>query len=234
MEHFCGNVSWASGAFAEYAVYKEGLVFTLPDNVGLDHGALLEPVAVAVHAIDRSNIRPGSSVAISGAGPIGLLILELALRAGATKVLVSEPVAEKRQLAKKLGADAVVDPLKEDLQAVGRELTEGRGFDTVVEASGNLGAAKQAVYLADKCGTIVWAAVYPDDAEISINPFYMYANELTIRSVFVSPYCFPRAMNLLPKLDLKPIISEIIPLKDIEKAFEIHKKGKSIKILIEP
>jgi len=77
MEHFCRNVSWATGAFAEYAVYNEGLVFHLPDNVGLDHGALLEPVSVAVHAIDRSNIRPGSSVAICGAGPIGLLILEL-------------------------------------------------------------------------------------------------------------------------------------------------------------
>jgi threonine dehydrogenase-like Zn-dependent dehydrogenase len=173
-------------------------------------------------------------VAISGAGPIGLLILELALRAGASKVLVSEPVAEKRQLAKKLGADAVVDPLKEDLQAVGRELTEGRGFDTVVEASGNLGAAKQAVYLADKCGTIVWAAVYPYDAEIPVNPFYMYANELTIRSVFISPYSFERAMNLLPKLELKPIISEIIPLQDVEKAFELHKKGKFVKILIKP
>ena len=108
------------------------------------------------------------------------------------------------------------------------------GFDTVIEVSGNLGAAKQAVSLAGKCGTILWAAVYPDDAEISINPFHMYANELSIRSVFVSPYCFPRALNLLPRLKLDTIISDIIPLQDIEKAFELHKKGRSVKILIKP
>ena len=234
MEHFCTNVSFATGAFAEYAVYKEALLYPLPDDISLEHGALLEPVSVAVHATDLSNIHPGSSVAISGAGPIGLLLLELALKAGATKVLISEPVAEKRQLARKLGADVVVDPLKEDLEAIAKQLTEGLGFDTVIEASGNLGAAKQAVSLAAKCGTILWAAVYPDDAEISIRPFHMYANELSIRSVFVSPYSFPRAMNLLPKLELNPIISHIIPLQDIEKAFELHKKGKSIKILIKP
>ena len=134
MEHFCRNVSWATGGFAEYAVYKEGVFFYLPENVSLDHGALFKPVSVAVHAIDRSNIRSGNSVAISGPGPIGLPILELALIAGARKVLVSEQVAKKGQVAKKL----------------------------------------------------------------------------------------------------KSIISNIVSLDDIENAFELHKKGKPIKILIKP
>ena len=113
-------------------------------------------------------------------------------------------------------------------------MTEGRGFNKVIEASGNVGAAKQAVTMADKGGTIVWAAVYDSNAEIPIKPHYMYANELTIHSVFLSPYCFHRSMNLLSKLELEPIITDIIPLQDITKAFEIHKKGKSIKILIKP
>ena len=234
MEHFCQNVYQASGAFAEYAVYRESAIFPLPDNISLEHGALLEPVSIALHGIDLANIHPGSSVAISGAGPIGLLMLELALISGAARVLVSEPVAAKRQLARKLGADVVVDPLKENLEAISNKLTEGRGFDAVIEASGNLGAARQAVSLAGKCGTIVWAAVYPKDAEVAVKPFHMFANELTIRSIFLSPYSFHRALNLLPKLDLKPIITDIIPLQDIEKAFALHKKGNSIKILIKP
>jgi 2-desacetyl-2-hydroxyethyl bacteriochlorophyllide A dehydrogenase len=234
MEHFCQNASRATGAFAEYAIYKEGAIYLLPDNISMEHGALLEPVSVALHAIDTANIHPGSFVAISGAGPIGLLLLQLAVRSGATRIMVSEPVAMKRQLAQKMGADVVVDPLKENVEEIGAKLTDGRGFDAVLEASGNLGAAKQAFMLAGKCGTIVWVSVYPKDAEVAVKPFHMFANELTIHSTLISPYSFPRSLNLLPKLDLAPLISDIIPLSDITKAFELHKKGNSIKILIKP
>jgi len=232
MEHFCRSAEGASGSFAEYAVYPESAVYPLPDDIGLDIGAMLEPVSVAVHAIDQANVYPGSNVAISGGGPIGLLCLEVALRAGATRTLVSEPIAEKRALAKKLGADVVVDPFNEDLETLGLELTDGRGFDTVIEASGSVQAAKQAVSLADNCGTVLWAAVYPKDVEIGVHAFLMYVKELTIRSTFVSPYSFPRALNLLPKLELKSLITHVIPLDDIRQAFDLHKAGKSIKILL--
>ncbi len=234
MPHYCRARAEATGAFAEYAVYPEACVYALPDDLSFEIGALLEPVSVAVHAIDAANVRTGGTVAISGAGPIGLLCMEVALRAGAARLLVSEPVAEKRQLAKKLGADVVVDPFKEDLVAAGKELTDGRGFDTVIEASGSLAAARQAIDLADNCATILWAAVYGKDAEIGVRPFLMYARELTIRSIFVSPYCFPRALNLLPRLELAPLITNIVPLAEINKAFELHKTGKPIKILIKP
>ena len=232
MEHFCEHTLPASGSYAEYAIYQESAIYSLPDGISFEHGALLEPVSVAVHTIDLANIAPGRSVAISGAGPIGLLALELAIKAGASRLMVSEPVPEKRALARKLGADVAVDPLKENLEEAGRKLNDGRLFDTVIEASGNLGAAKAALGLADKCGTVVWAAVYAYDKEISINPFYMYANELTIRSVFISPYSFPRSLSLLTKMELDPIITDIYPLEKIDKAFENHKKGKSIKTLI--
>jgi len=234
MEHFCRRGAGASGSFAEYAVYPESAVYLLADDISLEIGSLLEPVSVAVHAIDQANVHPGSSVAICGGGPIGLLCLEVALKAGAARTLVSEPVAEKRALAKKLGADVTVDPFNEDIEAIGKKLTDGRGFDTVIDASGSVAAAKQAVNLADNGGTILWAAVYGKDVEIAVSPFLMYARELTITSTFVSPYSFPRALNLLPKLELKPLITDIVPLKDIKKAFELHKNGKSIKILIQP
>ena len=77
-------------------------------------------------------------------------------------------------------------------------------------------------------------AVYGKDVEIGVSPFTMYAKELTITSTFVSPYSFPRSVNLLSKLELQPLITDIVPLNDIAKAFELHKGGKSIKILIKP
>ena len=103
MEHFCQQRIPASGSFAEYAVYPESAIYILPDDISLEIGALLEPVSVAVHAIDLANIHTGGTVAISGAGPIGLLCLEVALKAGAARALVSEPVAEKRAAGQETG-----------------------------------------------------------------------------------------------------------------------------------
>ncbi len=234
MEHYCRLGEGASGCFAEYAVYPESAIYPLTDNISLEEGSLLEPVSVAVHAIDQARVTTGSSVAICGGGPIGLLCLEMALKAGAAKTLLSEPIAEKRALAKKLGADVTVDPFNEDIEAIGKKLTDGRGFNTVIDASGSVKAAKQCLSLADNCGTILWAAVYGKDVEIGVSPFLMYAKELTITSTFVSPYSFPRALAMLPKLELKSLITDIVPLKEVQKAFELHKAGKSIKILIKP
>jgi (R,R)-butanediol dehydrogenase/meso-butanediol dehydrogenase/diacetyl reductase/L-iditol 2-dehydrogenase len=232
MENFCESPLAASGSFAEYAVYKESSVYHLPDNVSFEVGAFLEPTSIAVHLIDLANITPGGSVAILGGGPIGQLALQIAARAGAVKIMVSEPVPEKRALARKLGATVTVDPLKENLEEIGKKLTENRGFRTVIDVSGKAAVAKQALLLADKGATIVWASVYPSESRIEVPPFYMYQYELTIRSVFLSPYCFPRALDLLPVIDVKSLTTDVVPLADIAKAFEIHKQGKSVKILI--
>lgn len=232
MEHFCTHAVGATGAYAEYAVYHEADIHPLADSFSWEHAALLEPISVAVHIMDQANIIAGRSVAISGAGPIGLLTLELAIKSGATKVMVSEPIEFKREVARKLGADLTIDPFKEDIIKVGKEFTSGHGFETVIDASGDLEAARQSIYLADKCGTVVWAAVYAYDQDIPVNPFYLYANELNIRSVFTAPYAFPRAFAVLPKLELDPIITDIVDLKDVQAAFEKHRQGKSIKTLL--
>ena len=231
MEHFCEMVTPNTGAMAEYAVYKENTVFPLPDDIPLDVGAFLEPVSVAVHTMDIAGIKVGDTVIITGAGAIGLLLLQLAIRSGASKVLVSEPVAEKRKLAKELGADVVVDPVNENLEEAAMKLTDGRGFNVCLEASGKIDVAKQLIYLTESCGTIVWCAVYPSDAEVGVRPFYLYSKELTIRSILVSPYSFPRAMSMLPKLTLKPLIS-VYPLDEVVQAFEALKTGKGVKIML--
>ncbi len=194
----------------------------------------MEPVSVALHGIDRTEIHPGNFVFISGAGPIGILMLELARLSGAAKIMVSDPVAIKRKLAQDLGADITINTLQEDVEQASNRFTSGKGFDVVLEASGNLKAVKQSLSLAGKGGTVVWAASYPFEAEVAINPFFMFVKELTVRSVLLSPYSFPRALNILPKLNLRPLISNIILLQHIDKAFALHKQGDQIKILIKP
>ncbi|OGO36481.1 MAG: hypothetical protein A2147_01035 [Chloroflexi bacterium RBG_16_57_8] len=232
-QHFCERATPASGAYAEYAVYNEDDIYLLPDNVTLEQGALLEPVSVATHAIDIADISPGSTMAILGGGPIGTLILEVARRAGAARILVSEPVEGRRKVAAQVGATVVIDPTRTSIETVAMEMTGGRGFDTVIDASGNVAAARQAVRLADRGGTVVWAATYPPaGAELGDLPFYMSGRELTIKSVFVSPYCFSRALNLLPTMDLEPLIS-IRPIEQFAQSVQELMIGQGMKVLIQ-
>ena len=117
----------------------------LPDDVSLERGAMLEPVTIAVHAVDQGNICPGKTVAICGGGTIGLLVQQIAMRAGAARVLVSDPMPEKREMAKRFGADWTIDPLRRRPGDRRPGTHGGRGFDTVFECSGKLTAAKQAL-----------------------------------------------------------------------------------------
>jgi (R,R)-butanediol dehydrogenase/meso-butanediol dehydrogenase/diacetyl reductase/L-iditol 2-dehydrogenase len=233
MEHFCERVMPFVGVMAEYGCFKESLVYKLPDDLPMDEGAFLEPLSIAVHTVDIAKIKVGDSVIITGGGPIGLLTLQVAIRAGAAKILVSEPVAEKRELARRFGADVTVDPLHEDLLAIANKFTDQRGFNVCIEATGIPALARQLILLSERCGHIVWAGVYPGDIDLGVPIFYMYSKELSIHSVKLAPYSFPRALEILPKLDLKPMIT-VFPLDDAVKAFEAHKKGKDIKILLKP
>jgi 2-desacetyl-2-hydroxyethyl bacteriochlorophyllide A dehydrogenase len=233
MAHFCERVVNFSGVMAEYAVFQESIVFPLADDLPLDIGAFLEPVSVAVHVLDRAQMKTGDSVLITGGGPIGLLILQLAIKAGAAKVLLSEPVPEKRKLAKQLGADIVVDPLHEDLLEISNRFTGGRGFNVCIEVTGIPAIARQLILLAEGCGTIVWVGTYPGGSDAPVPLDYMYSKELSIHSVRLAPYSFSRAVQMLPKLTLKPLIT-VYPLQEAVKAFAAHKIGKDVKIMLQP
>ena len=233
MVHFCERPIIFDGLMAEYAIFKENLVFPLPDGLPLDVGAFLEPVAVAVHAFDIAHMKIGDSVIIAGGGTIGLLILQLAIKSGASKVLVSEPIAEKRKLAKQLGADVVVDPFNEDILDISNKITDGRGYNICFEATGIPSIARQLVLLAEDCGTIVWAATYPSSLDVGVPIDYMFSKELSIHSVKLAPFSFFRALQMLPKLDLKPLIT-VYPMEEVVKAYEAHKMGKGIKIMLRP
>ncbi len=234
MEQYCEYVTSYEAGFAEYALYSESCLYPLPDDLSFERGAMLEPVTIAVHAVDLGNIAPGKTVAISGGGTIGLLVMQVAMHAGAARVLVSDPMPEKRAMALKLGADVAVDPLNEDLIAAGMKLTDGRGFDTVYERIGNIKAVPATLDLAAKHGTIAWAGAYHEGATVPVRPFQLFGSELTVRTTMLAPYVFPRSLNLLSKLDLEPMITQIVPLDDIAKALASRKTSTDIKILVKP
>jgi threonine dehydrogenase-like Zn-dependent dehydrogenase len=234
--HFCramkGYGTTYNGGFAEYVCVPEKQVYPLPDGLAFQPGSQCETLSCCINGIDLCRLRAGASVLVIGAGPIGLMMLQLAKMTGAGKLFVSEPVAEKRALALKLGADRAIDPLNEDIAAILR--AECENVDCVIEAAGLRATQAQAVALAGNTATVMLFGLAGPDAEISINTFDVFKRELNITSSFINPYTFSRAVTLLAqkRIALDEIITDIVPLDDIARVFTDESFRRRGKILI--
>ena len=230
----CRRKTISAQGFAELAVYRPEQLFVLPDHISLQQAAFLEPLATCVHAIDTSRLRSGENVLVIGAGPLGLIIAQLAQAAGAATVVVSEPRAANRALAVALGATAAFDPSANDLTEVARGISDRRGFDVVFEVAGTTAALVQAPALACARGRIVIVGVHDPEATVPISPYLLFAKELSIFGVVGENRTFPRALALLDRLALDPLVTAIEPLEAIERVYAGHKAGDYVKVLVRP
>ena len=231
-EQFC-EYTRNEPAMAEYVVWHESQIVKLPDNVSLKTGCLLEPVSVGVRIMDKTNMSMGKRVAISGGGPIGLICLQMLKMYGATMLTMIEPNAQRRALAKEYGADYVIDPINQNVELEGMKITNGLGYDVLIEVSGAPKAAEAAIKVMAKGGTILYVAMYPVDYEMPFNLYkYCYSREITISSSYVSPYAFPRAVQILERMNLEDFTQQVFDIDDGEEAFAAHLSGKYPKILI--
>ena len=229
----CRRKYFSAKGFAELAVYKPEQLFRLPDGVTMSQGAFLEPVAVALHALDVSEAQPGDHVLVMGAGALGLLLCQLAKRGGAATVSVSEPRARNRALAIELGADRAFDPLQDDLEAIARATGARGGFDVIFEAAGAPQALELAPTLASTRGRVIVVGVFERSTEIRIRPFRLYEREISIRGTNSYDRTFPRALALLDRLALDPLLTTE-PLSQIAAIYERHKAGAYVKAQVSP
>lgn len=233
-QQFCENIQeYNRPGMAETVTWHESQVYKLPDSVSLLKGCLLEPTSVAVRIADKTNLKVGDRVAICGGGPIGQLALQVMKMRGATSLTMIEPIAERRAMARSHGADFIIDPITENQYEVADEITDGRGYDVVIDASGSPRAVKGLLDIAAKGATVVYGAMYPHDFEMPLNlSDYLYLKELTITGVFVSPYAFPRALQVLPHLDVDDLTQSVFDLEDAAEAFAMHVSGRFPKVVI--
>ncbi len=233
-QQFCEHADESNHpGFSETLVWHESQVYKLPDSVSLKEGCLLEPVSIAVRAMDKAELRFGQRVLVSGGGPIGLLITQCLKKAGATELTLSEPIADRRELALRFGAKNVIDPLKENIRDAAERITGGRGFDVVFDCTGSTKAVYDLPFVTAKGGKLIYSAMYPNDFEMPLNLYkFCYYNELTITGMYVAPYAFPRAAQMLPELDLAPLTTKVFELEDAVAAFDAQVSGKYPKILI--
>src|SRR4051812_30968759 len=181
---FCPRVAQLgvhrAGGLAQYVTAPAGNVYTLPGSVSLDTATYVEPLACAIHGQDRIGIRSGDRVLVIGGGPMGLAHIALARLNGASLVIVSEPDPARRERATRMGADVVVDPFAAPLADTLRELTGGIGPDVVIEAVGSIPTYESAVAVVRRGGKVLAYGAAPQDAQMSLRPFDIYAKELTI------------------------------------------------------
>lgn len=234
-QQFCEHLrnEYRRPGMSEEVVWHESQVYRLPDSVSLLEGCLLEPTSIAVRIADKARIRVGDRVAVCGGGPIGQLALQILKMAGATSLTMIEPIAERRELALTTGAEYTIDPIGEDQTARAAEITDGHGYDLVVDASGSPRAVRGLLDIATKGGMVLYGAMYPHDYELPLNlAEYLYTRELTLTGVFVAPYTFPRAMQILPHLQLAALTRAVFPLEDAAEAFQVHLSGRHPKVVL--
>ena len=231
-----GITNTRTRGYAEYTVAKEWEPLRLPDQVSNLEGALAEPCAIVTRAVRLSNQKLGDTVAVLGAGPIGLLCLQAAKAAGATKVIVSEPSEARRSVALELGADAVVDPTSQDPVKAIIELTDGAGPHVVYECAAAKPTLHDALDMVRRKGNVMLVALAWED--VPLLPVDWAGKEIQLNTTFASePYDFKVAVDLIAskKFVLEPLLSDTdtIELKDIEEAFEsLIKPSNQIQMVI--
>ncbi len=237
--HFCENMDGIGtvidGGFAEYCAVPQSQAYKIGDNTTFEQGAMGEPLACCLHGIDMSNISCGDTVMVIGGGMIGMLMLQLARISGAGKLIMLEPVAEKRAQAIELGADLAFDPITQDVKS---ELAKA-GIDrvsTVIECVGKKATMLQAIELAGKKATVMLFGLTAPGDEIPVKPFEVFKKELTITASFINPYTQKRAIELIDsgKIDVSSMVYRVAPLCELPTILADAKERAKGKFIISP
>jgi L-iditol 2-dehydrogenase len=211
------------------------MCFKLPDNITTKEGALVEPLAVGMHAAAQGNVKLGDSVVILGSGCIGLVTLLACKAYGATDITVVDVMPKRLEYAMKLGATRVINAREEDAVAKMDEITKGNGVDVVIETAGSKITIKQTAYLVKRGGTIVLVGMAPEDI-IEYNFAKIMAKEASIQSVFRYRNIYPKAIKAISEgiIDVSGIVTHEFDFEDTAKAFDfvINNKNDVVKAVI--
>jgi D-xylulose reductase len=229
---------WATppihGVLRPTVVHPAAFTFKLPDNISYEEGALVEPLAVGMHAANKAQIRPGDLVIVMGAGPIGMVTALAALAGGCSQVIMTDVRQPKLDLATTLGPIVPVNLAHERLVDVVMQLTDGWGADIVFECSGNEQAAASVFDALCPAGRVVFIGLPGNPIAYDIGKAVV--KEARVEHVFRYAHVYPRALALMGsgKLNVKPLITDTFQFSDSIQAFDyaLHMPPASVKVQI--
>jgi L-iditol 2-dehydrogenase len=234
-----GRVSQCPGAtrvggFAERVALPVACVHALPRGLDAVTAALTEPAACCLSGLEMYAMPSGATVVVMGGGIMGLLTMVLARRRGAKRLILSDPIEDRRRIAHRLGAGVVVDPIHEDLRQRVLKLTNGRGADVVCEAVGKPELVAQAMTLVKPGGIVQLVGVSPKASTLPLDLWDVHFREIRIHGAFGRGTAFRRALALMPKLGVKSLVSARFPLDRIAEGFAHASAGRGAKTVITP
>ncbi len=223
--NLCEHVRFAGhgvedGALREYIAWPEECLFLLPEALSDEEGVMLEPLGVALHAVDLGKLKLGMTVGVFGCGPIGLLIVQLARLAGAAGVFVTEPLPHRLETAKGLGAV---------------EWTPGRSVDVAFEVAGEDQAVETAIAAVRPGGTVILAGI-PAEDRTTFPASVARRKGLTLKMVRRMKFTYPRAIQLVEsgRVDVRSLVTQQFPLEQAQEAFALAQRREGLKIVISP
>jgi threonine dehydrogenase-like Zn-dependent dehydrogenase len=227
----------AFGAMAEYMLFpRNALNYKIPDAVPVEHAVYIEPLACAIHAVQRGNIEFDDVVVIAGAGPLGLGMIAAA-RLKHPRLLIALDLDDKRlQVAQDCGADMGLNPRTMNVVDEVRKLTDGYGCDVYIEATGHPAAVEQGLQMIRKLGTFVEFSVMREPVTVDWT-IIGDTKELNIHGSHLGPYCYPIAIDMLAKglLPMQHIITHQMPLAAFQQGIDLVAAGdQSIKVTLQP
>jgi L-iditol 2-dehydrogenase len=229
------------GSFAEYIRIPAPIVrqncYKMPEKIPFEDAALLEPLACAINGNDAANIRLGDTVFIIGSGPIGLIHLQLARLRGASRIIVTDLQEKRLKIARILGADVVVDASKKNHLRRIKEATEDLGADVVIEAVGLPQTWELAFKMTRKGGTTLFFGGCPSGAKATLDTERIHYGDLTLKGIFHhTPMSVLKAYKIISsgKFNGKHLITDYMPLLELESALQRMGRGESLKIAITP
>jgi L-iditol 2-dehydrogenase len=238
--NFCLNIFFAGqaeddGAMRERLAWPTDLLFPLPDSISDADGAMLEPLGVAIHAVDLGKIRPGMTVGIFGCGPIGLLTMQVAHVAGATRIIATDRRPHRLEAAKAYGATVALNADDPDLDEAVQAATAGRGVDVAFEATDTSAAVETAVQAAKRGARIVLIGI-PSDDRTTFSASIARRKGLTFKVVRRMKHVYPRAISLVDNglVDVRSMVTHCFPLAEYEAAFAVAERREGLKVVIEP
>lgn len=228
-----------NGGLAEFVLVPRPLVelghlLPVPEGLPLERASLTEPAACTLNSLETCRVEPGGSLAIIGAGPMGLMHLLLARAMGVRRILVSEPLAERRDYARRWGARVTLDPSRQDVRRAALELTDGLGVDAVVLTAGLAEVLPDALTLARRQGYVNLFAGFPPGASVSLDPNSIHYDELHLTGTQnATPEQYRRALHLLtlvPEMD--ELITHRFPIERAAEAYEMRVAAHGLKSIV--
>lgn len=231
---FQNNVN---GAMAEYMKFtKEAINYKVPEELPIEKTILVEPFACSLHAVERANIKFGDFVVLSGAGILGLGMVGALAKMTKGTLIVLDMKDDRLELAKKFGADIVMNPSKENVVSKIKEMTDGYGCDVYIEATGHPSSVEQGLYAIKKLGIFVEFSVFSDDVTEDWS-IISDRKELDLLWAHLSPYTYPWVTEHIAdgSLPTEGVVTDKLPLHEYKKGFEMVAKGEeSLKVILDP